>query len=170
MSLHRIKVLPLTAETFAPYGQIVSIPTDVDTCPRVSDRYNFWPKVATIKARGGNEFQIGISTLLKRPNRMDKIERHLISDEIMWPLTGDLIMPFALNKSMDKDEICDFTAITAFLVERNTGVLIGPGVWHWTPYPLQEEVSMICSFETDTQLKDLIVQALPKGEIVELCL
>ena len=54
------------------------------------DRYNFWPKLATMTINAENfnlEFQ-----LFQKTFRLDKMERHYKSEEFMTPLTGPIII------------------------------------------------------------------------------
>ena len=62
MPLHKVKVKPLTKEAFSPYGEMFEIPTENPV--KVSDRYNFWPKLATMTINAG-ELQFGVSTFSK---------------------------------------------------------------------------------------------------------
>ena len=88
----------------------------------------------------------------------------------MTPLTGQIIIVFAPNKVVDGKDQPDFEKAEAFLINQTQSVVVGKNVWHWTPMPLQNEVSIICSFAEDTQKNDLDVQALPAGNVVQVTL
>ena len=163
-----IPVKPLTKEGFAPYGNAIIIPTDGNP-DRPTDRFNFWPKLSLYRCDSG-VFQIGISTFFKRPFRLANMERHFKTEEFMTPLTGQIIIVFAPNKVVDGKDQPDFEKAEAFLINQTQSVVVGRNVWHWTPMPLQNEVSIICSFAEDTQKNDLDVQALPAGNVVQVTL
>ena len=163
-----IPVKPLTKEGFAPYGNAIIIPTDGNP-DRPTDRFNFWPKLSLYRCDSG-VFQIGISTFFKRPFRLANMERHFKTEEFMTPLTGQIIIVFAPNKVVDGKDQPDFEKAEAFLINQTQSVVVGKNVWHWTPMPLQTEVSIICSFAEDTQKNDLDVQALPAGNVVQVTL
>ena len=163
-----IPVKPLTKEGFAPYGNAIIILTDGNP-DRPTDRFNFWPKLSLYRCDSG-VFQIGISTFFKRPFRLANMERHFKTEEFMTPLTGQIIIVFAPNKVVDGKDQPDFEKAEAFLINQTQSVVVGKNVWHWTPMPLQNEVSIICSFAEDTQKNDLDVQALPAGNVVQVTL
>ena len=163
-----IPVKPLTKEGFTPYGNAIIIPTDGNPY-RPTDRFNFWPKLSLYRCDSG-VFQIGISTFFKRPFRLANMERHFKTEEFMTPLTGQIIIVFAPNKVVDGKDQPDFEKAEAFLINQTQSVVVGKNVWHWTPMPLQNEVSIICSFAEDTQKNDLDVQALPAGNVVQVTL
>jgi ureidoglycolate hydrolase len=77
---------------------------------------------------------------------------------------------FCPNKIVDGADTPDYEKMEAFLITEKQAVVVEKGVWHWTPMPLEPEVSIICSFAEDTQWNDLDVQALPPGEVVQVIL
>lgn len=166
MSIKQIKVQPLTPEAFAPYGKAIYIPTDGNP-DRPTDRFNFWPKLSLYQCDSG-VFQIGVSTFFKRPFRTTSMERHYKTEEFMTPLNGSIIIVFAKNKGMEPGEVLDYSQAEAFLITQEQGVVVNKGVWHWTPMPLEDQTSIICSFQEDTSLYDLDIQALPSGEVIEV--
>lgn len=115
-------------------------------------------------------FQIGVSTFFKRPFRTVNMERHFKTEEFMTPLTGPIVIVFCPNKIVDGADTPDYEKMEAFLITEKQAVVVEKGVWHWTPMPLEPEVSIICSFAEDTQWNDLDVQALPPGEVVQVIL
>ena len=163
--INKIKVQPLTPEAFAPYGSAICIPTDGNP-DRPTDRFNFWPKLATYNCDDGN-FQIGVSTFFKRPYRTMNLERHYHTQEFMTPLNGSIIIVFVKNKGTEPGEEIDFKGAEAFLIKQDQAVIVDKYVWHWTPMPIEDQTSIICSFAVDTQWKDLEIQNLPKGEVIE---
>ena len=46
----------------------------------------------------------------------------------------------------------DYQKAEAFLITEKQAVVVGKEVWHWTPMPLENETSIICSFAEDTHL------------------
>ena len=168
MSVLTNKAKELTKEGFAPYGSAVCIPTDGNP-DRPTDRFNFWPKLCLYRCDSG-VFQIGVSTFFKRPFRTVNMERHFKTEEFMTPLTGPIVIVFCPNKIVDGADTPDYEKMEAFLITEKQAVVVEKGVWHWTPMPLEPEVSIICSFAEDTQWNDLDVQALPPGEVVQVIL
>ena len=168
MSVLNIQAQPLTREAFAPYGTAICIPTDGNP-DRPTDRFNFWPKLSLYQCDSGT-FQIGVSTFFKRPFRTVNMERHFKTEEFMAPLTGPIVIVFCPNKQVDGKDQPDYQKAEAFLITEKQAVVVGKEVWHWTPMPLENETSIICSFAEDTQKYDLDVQSLPSGEVVQVVL
>lgn len=164
--INKIKVQPLTPEAFAPYGSAIYIPTDGNP-DRPTDRFNFWPKLCTFDCDDG-VFQVGVSTFFKRPFRTMDLERHYHTEELMTPLNGSIIIVFAKNEGLEPGEKANYKDAEAFLIRQDQGVVVKRGVWHWTPMPLEDQTSIICSFAVGTSDNDLEVQRLPKGEIIEV--
>lgn len=168
MAVLNIHVKELTKEGFAPYGSAVCIPEDGNP-DRPTDRFNFWPKLCLYQCDSG-VFQIGVSTFFKRPLRTVNMERHFKTEEFMTPLTGPIVIVFCPGKVEDGRDVPDYEKAEAFLITEHQAVVVGKNVWHWTPMPLENETSIICSFAEDTQKNDLDVQALPPGEVVQVIL
>lgn len=168
MAIYRIKAQPLSAEAFAPYGSVIDVPTNMEPTA-ISDRFTFWPKVSEYKCDGGL-FQIGVSTLYKRPLRTCSLERHYHTQEFMMPMNGSMIIVFAKHKGLDRDEIADYTNAEAFLITKEQGVVVNVGVWHWTPMPVDGDLNIVCSFGWDTEKNDVHQQDLPASEVIEVVL
>lgn len=45
MSIHQIKVQPLTQKAFSQYGTCIDLPAEGDYELRSSDRFDFYPKL-----------------------------------------------------------------------------------------------------------------------------
>lgn len=164
MKYREIHLTELTGENFAPYGQLFEIQAGGDA-PCITERFNFWPKLATFQCAGG-ELQIGISTFLKRPFRFSAMERHLTSEEIMLPLTGGVIIAFAREDGADPAERPGAERAEAFLIPTAKGIVVKKNVWHWTPMPLEDKTSIICMFETGTEQTDVLIRDFPGGNVV----
>ena len=86
----------------------------------------------------------------------------------MTPLNGSIIILFAKNKGLDPNEELDYDDCVAFIITQEQGVVVNAGVWHWTPFPLVDQTSIICSFQEDTQINDLDIRTIRKGEVIEI--
>lgn len=165
--IYKIKVQELTPEAFSPYGSAICIPTDGNP-DRPTDRFNFWPKLATYQCDDGL-FQVGVSTFFKRPYRTANLERHHHTQEFMTPLNGSIIIVFMKNEGFgEPGEQVDFAKAEAFLIRQDQAVIVDKYVWHWTPMPIEDQTSIICSFAVDTQWNDLEVVSMPKGQVIEV--
>ena len=131
-----------------------------------TERFNFWPKLGIMKVKG--EIQVGVSTFFKRPLRFSQMERHLKSQEIMIPLTGTVLIPFRTFDNLDPSGKPFSDNIEVFEVDKQHGVILNSGIWHWTPMPLEDETSIVVIFETGTETNDLYIQNFPNEDIVNV--
>jgi ureidoglycolate hydrolase len=164
LKFYDVLIKNLTKENFAPYGQLFEIQTG-EGASCITERFNFWPRLATFRCERG-EVQIGISTFLKRPFRLCSMERHLTSEEVMIPLTGSVVIAFAAEDGADPEELPDAGRVEAFLIPPAKGIVVKRNVWHWTPMPLEDQTSIICMFETGTEMTDVLIRNFPGEDIV----
>lgn len=121
MSVLQIKVQKLTPEAFAPYGQVLDLPATQEGAV-TSDRFTFWPKLTEYVCDSGR-FQIGVSTLYKRPFRMCDFERHYHTQEFMIPLNGDMIIVLRKTKVWIKMKSRITRKQRLFLLPKNRALL-----------------------------------------------
>lgn len=169
MSFKRIELLELTPENFAPYGQVFSIPSG-ENASCITERFNFSPRLATFDMhRGTNQLQLGISTFLKRPFRFEQMERHYTSEEIMVALDKrGVIITFAKHDTDAPGEKPQADRAVAFHIPPLTGIVVSRYVWHWTPMPLDNKSSIICCFETGTEIDDVDIMQFADPCVVEV--
>lgn len=120
---------PLTPETFAPFGQVLTQPE------RAPDSHNqalsYWHDLTS-------GFDLGRITLsyfqLKpRPRVLTQMECHPDHEEVFIPLKGTGIMVFAPNQ---KEGIApDIDKAVAFIMDGRTPFLIRRKVWHDAAFP-----------------------------------
>lgn len=168
MSIHRIKLQPLTQEAFVPYGTLLAMPLEADEKTVFSENFTFYRNRCIFQCEDG-KIGVGISQILKRPFRAGSMERHFTTDELNAPLDGDMIALFAKHESMDREELPDFTRIEAFILKQGQAVLIKKGVWHWCPMPVDHDTAMLCSLCHDLlDYDDLVIKGFKDEMIVEV--
>ncbi len=170
MAVHKIQVKALTPEAFAPYGTVVDWPADPDQYYAFhSDRFDFIPKLGTLNCDSG-DMAVGIATHYLRPYRMQDMERHYHTEELMVPFEHPIVLAFAKNEGLDPAEEPDYRSVEAFLVKLDQGVVVNTGVWHWTPFSVGGNARVLCIFADGTGDDDCDIHAFPDGELLELCL
>lgn len=161
--LREVVIQKLSKEAFAKYGTAIEIPSE--NAEMITEQSNFWPRLGIMKTM--SEFQVGISTLFKRPYRFDRMERHLKTMELMIPLNGTILIPFTPYKGFDLDETPNPEEVEIFEINPCQAVILKRGVWHWSPMPTSNKVSEIVIFDKETEKKDLIVKYFPDGTVIE---
>ncbi len=169
MAIHKIQVKELTPENFAPYGTIIDWPANAEEMYTIrTDRFDFIPGLCTLNSDAGNML-VGISHHYLRPYRMQHMERHYHSEELMIPFHNPIILAFAKHKSLDPSEEPEIEAIEAFKVNLNQGVVVKTGIWHWTPFAVGGDSLVVCIFADGTGDNDCDIRQFPEGELVQLC-
>jgi ureidoglycolate lyase len=126
--MRTIRTEPLTAEAFAPYGEVLQATGDfrlinAGLCRRHHDRADM---------DFGPEGRAGISIFKAEPRALpydfDLIERHPDGSQAFIPMTGD---PFLVIVADGPD-----AAPRAFLTDGTQGINLRRGTWHGVLTPL----------------------------------
>ncbi len=126
-----VKVQPLTAEAFAPYGEVLectgaSITINQGNCQRFHD-------LAGLDMDGG---QVGISLfhakLRTLPYELDLMERHPLGSQAFIPMSED---GFLILVADDDDGVP--VNIRAFVSVPNQGINLHKNIWHGVLTPLE---------------------------------
>ena len=136
----------VTPGDFAPFGMVVLRPTGTPTSQAVD--YKFWSDIARYTIRG--ETEIGICTVYRQPEvRIDGMERHLHTPEILIPIDAPFVLPLLLDGAPVEEA-------RAFRVNIGEAVVINPAVWHGACLPLgQEQADYFVIFRRGTPREDV---------------
>ena len=166
MVLKRVEVQPLTKETFKPYGYFLA--KRKENPEVVSEQFTMWVHEGRLEVDG--EFFVGVSDLLKRPLRFASMERHLKSMELLLPLNGSMLLAMAPHQSLDDpDEEPKVDQVEVFEVKAGQAVIFNKGPWHWTPFPMDDVVTILVALRDGTlEEGDVIIKPLPEETVVEV--
>lgn len=126
-----IPIEPLDAETFAPYGMLLA-PAGPPFYARTGlDLWRF-PFASDAPAR------LQIMRYHHQPMAFSRLERHLAVTEARFPLHGAAaILIVAGETGPAPEDAPDPSAIRAFRLDGDAGILFRPGIWHGLDcYPL----------------------------------
>lgn len=151
--LHRIRIEPLTEESFAPFGELLQ--------PHV--RPPDFRGVASVGWRAGFEIDGTVEVMLLHTEfaglRFGKLERHFNVTQSFVPVAG---VPAAVvvAEPTDPDDpaaIPDPTDLRAFLLDGTAGYVLRRGTWHsldrYPLYPGAFDVVMLTAKETTHELQ-----------------
>lgn len=146
MTMTHVHPKPLTAESFANFGQVVTSPGDP---PLAEDpTFRFWSDVANYLVVG--ETEIGLCTVFSTEGRdVTWMERHERTPELLIPIDAPFILPV-----MRSDERAD--SVEAFRVNIGEAVVIGQNVWHSACQPVDtDEATYFVIFRRGTPAEDV---------------
>ena len=133
-----IKVRPISAEEFAPFGELLAA-RDAPTRMINAGRCERHHALATVE-RGGGEAIISIfrSEPVSLPHQCALLERHPLGSQAFMPLGADPWLSVVAP-----DEGGRPGAPIAFLVPAGMGVNLRAGVWHGVLTPLDRAADFL---------------------------
>jgi ureidoglycolate hydrolase len=159
-TITNVKVEYLSPSVFgSSLGQIIHTPKEGEREPTLqSESFKFYGGIALMNI---NEvFELGICTFNQRNLETAQLEQHALTQELLFAIDGDFIMPVAPIIQKKGDSWPDLDKLVAIRVRMGEGVVFNDGIWHWAPFPLKERSSVIVGFEKDTANKDLVIRDL----------
>ncbi|MHA3979456.1 ureidoglycolate lyase [Halovulum sp. GXIMD14794] len=128
-----IRIEPLTAEAFAPFGDVLEVSGDPD---KIINQGNCgrWHDLAALDMDGG---RAGISLFNARPRALpytlDMLERHPLGAQAFLPMTQEPFLVIVAPDAGGKPG-----TPRAFLTAPGQGVNYHRGTWHGVLTPLSE--------------------------------
>ena len=116
---------PLTAEAFAPYGQLIAAPDGAADFAR--PLLDVW----RLDYRADAPLRLQIMRYHQKPMTFSRLERHTCVSEGRIPLDGArAVLAVAGTTSAAPDDMPDPSSVRAFRFDGSCGPLFTPGVWH----------------------------------------
>lgn len=150
-----IHVRPLTAETFAFFGQLIDLQGNT-AASFSADHFNYWKQLGILKDI--DEVEVGLLKVKRHEMTCDRMERHEQTPELLIPITGS----FIITVGMPAKTIPDVAGLSAFHVRSGQAILLKPDCWHWMPNPVEEESAILIIFKNNTSQNDTIIEPLEK--------
>ena len=125
-----LRPVPLTAERFAPYGDVIAAGGGDRAAMNAArfERFDDLAKIDVDRARGGH---VAISVARARtatalPYRFDLVERHPLGSQAFVPLGGFrfVVVVAPAGESVDADDLA------AFVTNGRQGINYHRGTWH----------------------------------------
>lgn len=118
----RLVAEPITAAAFAPFGQILSLPTAVGRVDYSTFAENLRP------GHAGLCFRTSLTEPTALPLRTRVMERHAFSSQAFLPV--DVARYVVMVAPGGADGGPDLAGARLFLVDGGTGINYRPAVWH----------------------------------------
>jgi ureidoglycolate lyase len=152
-STYTVRAEPLTADAFAPFGQVVQEGDMV------------------MELRGDEVFHLNVLHYDRTPLRCDHLNRHHRATQMLVALAGKPTLLVVAPSELDFSDRAHLDGVRAFLCDGTAGVNLALGTWHWGPYPVADYVDLVNvqgkDFEHDNEVAHL---ERDLGTVVEVVL
>jgi ureidoglycolate hydrolase len=122
---HSVRAEALSAEAFAPYGQVLA----------VGD--------AVMELRGGEVFHLNVLHYERQSLECDHLNRHHKATQALVALGGKPTLLVVAPGAYDFSSEDHLAHVRAFICDGSAGVNLSLGTWHWGPYPLTDHVDLV---------------------------
>ncbi len=152
----------LTPQSFAPYGALLGKPMAEagGVSAFASPKSDFWRE--HLFAAGGADPEILWVAYRDADPRIDRLEAHLLTEQAVVPLTGDIIQIVAVSTPTGAP---DMDSLRAFRVPAGKGLCMRSGCWHATRVPSGEVKCLMLTRATTTA--DLVAHLTRGAPLVE---
>jgi ureidoglycolate lyase len=162
----KLKVQPLSAQAFAPFGHIVTQPNTPSGAGL--GFLDFWPDLAPLPDTGG-PYGVGYITVEPRPLVQSCAERHMHTAECLVPVGGDMLVVVGPPEHLDRPDMLpppqDFAA---FRVAEGEAVILHPGVWHWAPFAAEGPIRGFVIYKAGTSESDVVFREFAPEATLEI--
>jgi ureidoglycolate lyase len=163
---------PLTADTYAPYGDVVmAAPAGEPGRPTNQGTARRWSRVAAILDGRPGRAALDVSVFRCQPRsagpfEVAVLEKHPASTQVFVPMNARRYLALVALGG----ERPDLATLAAFVAGGAQGVSYRPGVWHHPMIALDGETDFACFAWEDGSDEDCVVVTYPEGQraVVEI--
>jgi len=124
---HVVVAQPISAEDFAPFGDLLAVE----------------PDEARIAVRDGEEWVLNILSYDHRPLVCDHLNAHHRATQMLVPLGMRPALLVVAPPGTAFDSPACLAQVRAFVLDGSAAVNLGFGTWHWGPYPVGDHVDLL---------------------------
>jgi ureidoglycolate hydrolase len=149
--MKKIKASDIDIKSICDFGQLVKMPS-THTEPTAGGTAYFG-KLAVLECPAA--IQIGLYSSGIQQKIVQKLEQHVQTQEFLFAVSGNFVVPAALSKKENGHEKPDLNSLKAFHVRQGEGILFNEGIWHCSPLPAEEPCTVLVVFKNDTPTNDV---------------
>lgn len=151
-----MKPIILTEDSIKGYGYLLHESTKEPAFN--NEQFKFTGGVYKFAAEG--EMTVGILVGRKREMKLECLERHMQTIEILVELENDAVI--FLAKSSEQDG--EMKDIKAFYLKQSQAVVLNKATWHWVPYPFgKSECKTLVIFKEGTSANDCEIKNIKEN-------
>ncbi|MDQ6696934.1 MAG: ureidoglycolate lyase [Actinomycetota bacterium] len=140
---YSVGCIALTAESFAPFGQLLSAE----------------PDEGAIALRDDEQWILNVLSYDHRPLVCDHLNAHRRATQMLVPLSARPALLIVAPPGPTFTGREDLAHVRAFVLDGTAAVNLGHGTWHWGPYPIGSHVDLLNlqgrGFATDNEVVHL---------------
>jgi ureidoglycolate lyase len=142
-----IRVEPLTAEAFAPFGRVLGQPSAAAP-DAARDDLEAWVNFSDLMGLERAEPMWTFLRVRHHTQPVTRLERHVHAAKAIIPLEGTCVLVAALGGGPDDPgALPDENTLRAFLLDGSAGVLLPRGCWHWVSFAVTETATFMLLME-----------------------
>ena len=100
---------------------------------------------------------VGVLVGKKRDQKIDKMERHLSTSELLVQVSNDCVLYLA----KPSESVPSRKEIQPFRLNQGQAVVLDEGTWHWVPFPVDDECTTLVIFKDKTPDEDYEERPVP---------
>ena len=160
----KLPVLELTPASFAPYGNLVEMPSR--TPDAAGPGWKWWAESALLEG-DARPYAIGYLDLEPAALRFDWAERHMRTMELLTPAGGDCLVYVGPPDHLDEPaRLPPLARFQVFRIQQGQAVLLDPGVWHGAPLALDRPLNVIVLLPPNTGQDDTTVMRFEETPVI----
>ena len=147
----KLNVELMTYDNFKSFGCMLSYPED-EAPDIVRDDLDYWKRPMDLSGFQADG-ELSFMRVKRREIVLRKLDKMTVSPELYLSLDGCACIYFVAPPASGENARPDTAEIRAFLYSGPGGVLIHPGVWHCTPFPLAHDADFFLGLSNKVILK-----------------
>lgn len=145
-----IKAVPVTSESWAPYGYLADIASPSDAYGMGEYPCIFHRDMALAPMASSAPIAFGSLKIGKRDMVIKDVEYHSAASEVMMPFDCDTVMYVGPANGGEPE----LEKLEAFIIPKGTMVIFRAGAWHGAPFPLDGDGTVLICLPERTYLCD----------------
>ena len=140
----------MTCEKFREFGMMLTCP---ETAPDISvDDLEYWKRPLSLSNFEGNG-ELSFMRVKKREPSTGMLDMLPESAELYLSLDGTASVYFVAPSEDGGTPAPDMKKLRAFIYSGRGGVLVNPGIWHWTPFPLARDADFFLGLRNNVLIE-----------------
>lgn len=161
-----LKINKINRNSFKNYGEVLEVPENKPT--HTSNCFDIWMGFEEIITKNNKSKFSWFKVKHRNDFKSSNIERHLNTSEALIPVRGQSVIIVGLPGEKGSGEIIQKDSLKAFYIDGTKGINLKPGIWHWIPFPLEDEADFLLIFADRTDKDDCEVIDLTEKMGIEL--